>query len=403
MRQVYLGKTLINDTYVGRHRTDITDLKIINADYALVAGGGGGGAGGKGGGGGEVQTNYLGNPSLALIPGQTYWVHIGEGGSKGYSLTGSLVNEFNQGTGSNGENSFISSSNLTQGTIVTALGGGGGAGYYKTNPTLDAARSGSDGGSGGGSGTNTPGGLAIGTGYGNNGGSTITSGSKTTSAGGGGGALTTGSSGEYIDWQLYDTKVTGLVAGAAFFYKTTYFGSEIKQTVGIGFFQTNMVSGSVRPSGSFTEEDFTIETFGAPTNNQSVKNGDGGHPIIVDWIPFNNGELGAGGGAGGDGTLVGYDLFNGIGGGTTGGNGQSVDGGITATSGSQFSGAGGGGGFIEGASPFNVGDGAEGGSGFCAIRYISDTPVWTGGEISGSDGYVYHFFTASAEMSYVQS
>jgi hypothetical protein len=287
------------------------------------------------------------------------------------------------------------------------LGGGGGAGYYKTNPTLDANRSGSIGGSGGGSGLLA--GLASGSAtgdnsYGNNGGIGTTSGSYNAPHGGGGGASSVGGDGQIVNWDLLDTKVTGLTAGAAFFYKTTYFGDEIKRTVGTGFFQTDMVSGSIRPSGSYTIDDFTIQTFGVTSNNNSAKNGNGGEPLIVDWLSnfYNDGEVGAGGGAGGNGTYGGYDVVNGDGGGNTGGTGQSADGLTPATSGSQFSGAGGGGGFIEGLSPYNVGSGADGGSGIALIRYEGTEAEWQGGEVTISGSHVYHLFTGSAEFTYIQ-
>ena len=188
MRKVYYNGTLVNDAFVGYDKVDITKpITPIFTDYVLVAGGGGGGAGGAGAGGGEVQTNYFGGSQLILIPGNTYTFEIGDGGSKGYAVTGSYTTEFNQGTGSNGENSYIISSYAAQATMSIALGGGGAGGYYKTNVTI-GARSGSAGGSGGGSNV-ISGGLAIGTGYGNDAGGAA--------AGGGGGSLTTGSNGVY--------------------------------------------------------------------------------------------------------------------------------------------------------------------------------------------------------------
>ena len=199
--KAYLGDIELESQKVGTHTIAIPYFETVEVDYALVAGGGGGGAGGEGGGGGEVQTNFFGSEPLVLDTANQYTIIIGDGGSNGYAVTGSDITPFNQGSGSNGSNSIIISPQVT---MSLALGGGGAAGYYKTNPTLDSARSGSNGGSGGGSSV-ISGGLAIGTGFGNNGGG-LTDGSL--GGGGGGGSLTTGSDGKggdggeplIIDW-----------------------------------------------------------------------------------------------------------------------------------------------------------------------------------------------------------
>jgi len=347
MKKVYLGKTRINDTYVGRHRAEITSLSPIVADYAIVGGGGGGSIGQGAGGGGEVKTNFFGNNPIVLIPSINYSIEIGQGGSGSVYFPG--VND----GGQNGYPSYISSSK--QGYLAYAVGGGGGSlqvapfsttitgGPY--NLTGSAAK---DGGSAGGGNFTPAKSTASDGGYGNDAGS-----GSEFMGGGAGGALTTGSN------------AFSVVIGA---------------------------------------------------NERLTRAPNGGEPVIIEWIPFNNGELGAGGGGGAQYQGEGGPLPSvttgsaGFGGGTTGGNGgvaierpQPIS---LATSGSANTGAGGGGGGtiasdVQGRFYQEVS--GWGGSGFCAIRYISDTPMWTGGEISGSDGYVYHFFTASAEMSYVQS
>ncbi len=391
--KAYLGDTEFGKQNIGEHEILIPYFEPIEVDYVLVAGGGGGGAGGAGGGAGEVQTSFLTSDPLVLDTATQYEIIVGDGGSRGYAETGSEVTAFNQGSGSNGEDTMLLSPFVT---MSLSLGGGGAAGYYKTNPTTDANRSGSIGGSGGGSGILA--GIASGSasgsnGYGNNGGAGYFSGSYTAPHGGGGGASTVGEDGQIVPYELLDTKVVVDTPGAAYFYKTTYFGDEIK---GTSFLQTDMVSGSVRPSGSYTYNDITITTFGG-TDEVAVKNGDGGEPLIIDWVSYNGGEVGAGGGAGGNGSFA-TDVINGNGGGTTGGNGGDVSGTPSATSGSQYSGAGGGGGFIDGTFPFNVNDGADGGSGIAVLRYAASEAKFVGGSVSIDGSYIVHTFISSSQL-----
>ena len=130
-----------------------------SVEYLLVAGGGGGGSvasstpGGGGGGAGGLLTT-----STSFIPGTSYTVTLGAGGS-GTSAS----------YGFNGGNSAIV-------TINTSIGGGGGGGWNTTYPNGQA------GGSGGGGAYSQAGNSGT-AGQGNNGGA----GETPNQAGGGGG------------------------------------------------------------------------------------------------------------------------------------------------------------------------------------------------------------------------
>lgn len=136
---------------------------VYSTEYLVVAGGGGAGngydnAGGGGGGAGMVLTG-----TLAVVPGQSYQIVVGEGGAGGADLRQNL-------NGSAGSNSAFAS--------VTALGGGGGGGSRSggdpgtaqvgsvTAPTGGKGNGGGNDGDGGGgaSGAGTAGGANPGTG-----------------------------------------------------------------------------------------------------------------------------------------------------------------------------------------------------------------------------------------------
>jgi hypothetical protein len=137
-----------------------------NVEVLVIGGGGGGGScfntpGGGGGGAGGYQTNS----SYSLTGGQSVSVTVGDGGLGGQSLAGAL--------GSSGQDSVF-------GTI-TAIGGGGGAGW------TGGSTNGRNGGSGGGGVLNG----SVGTGsQGSNGGSPD---NTNQAGGGGGGAFAVGS------------------------------------------------------------------------------------------------------------------------------------------------------------------------------------------------------------------
>ena len=126
-------------------------------NYLVVAGGGGGGVyiGGGGGSGG-----LLSGSNVLMIPGSTYTITIGAGGSGGASYSVA---------GGQGSNSVF-------GSIATAIGGGGGAGGGTTPATSGGSGGGAAGGAAAGSGT---------VGQGNNGGPAANGGG---SGGGGSGA-----------------------------------------------------------------------------------------------------------------------------------------------------------------------------------------------------------------------
>jgi hypothetical protein len=146
----------------------LTTLEPLICDILVVGGGGGGGAdrGGGGGGGGII---YLENINLNGV----YNINVGK---KGLGTTSQNANGLGS-RGLNGENSYISGSNLT---LITAIGGGGGGGC---GPGTNV-KNGLDGGSGGGGsqyGGNGSGGIGT-IGQGKNGGTGYEAG-----AGGGGG------------------------------------------------------------------------------------------------------------------------------------------------------------------------------------------------------------------------
>lgn len=140
---------------------------IFTVTYLVVAGGGGSGGGydtgaGAGGGGGMVLTG-----SLTIVPGESYSVVVGDGGSAGISDRTSLP----ETRGGTGENSIFAS--------ITALGGEGGwpsrqpsgqvngnGGAAAINPTTASKGGnggGSNGGGGGGGGSSGAGGNKSGT------------------------------------------------------------------------------------------------------------------------------------------------------------------------------------------------------------------------------------------------
>jgi len=147
---------------------------VTSIDILTVAGGGGGGRnsseGGGGGGGGLVY-----NQNYSVTPGVVYDITVGAGGA---GTTGSATN------GVNGSNSVFNVNAEGSGATITALGGGGGAGYHE----------GSNGGSGGGGqpgrngGTATQGDSGGGTGFGNAGAVGYSGGGTDDHGGGGGGA-----------------------------------------------------------------------------------------------------------------------------------------------------------------------------------------------------------------------
>jgi len=181
---------------------------VTNVTYLVVGGGGGGGGGydygmGGGGGGGMVQTGIL-----TVIPGTTYNVTVGGGGS------GAIPTETFDGTDATaGGNSIFAS--------ITALGGSRGLGSRQNNGTRGA------GGAAANNGTNTASVGGSGGGYqdgGGGGGGSSGNGTNGTTggAGGSGGAGTTSSlSGSSVtygtggDGADHNSLVNGKVDGAS--------------------------------------------------------------------------------------------------------------------------------------------------------------------------------------------
>jgi len=102
---------------------------VTSVNYLVVAGGGAGGNhnGGGGGGGGVLQGN------VPVVPGQSYTVTVGAGGSA----------QSDPSNGGNGGNSQF-------GNNIIALGGGGGAGQLTASGLPNGNSGGSGGGGGGG-------------------------------------------------------------------------------------------------------------------------------------------------------------------------------------------------------------------------------------------------------------
>jgi hypothetical protein len=148
------------------------------ATYLVVGGGGGGGAGiyGTAGGGGA---GGLLSSTIGLVPGLTYTMTVGAGGS------GTFANP-----GTSGTNSQIVQTNINPQPLVLSYGGGGGAGGAYT-AIINGINGGSGGGAGGLGGYNVPtggiGGVGI-SGQGYNGGTTTGAGWENYTGGGGGGA-----------------------------------------------------------------------------------------------------------------------------------------------------------------------------------------------------------------------
>jgi len=144
----------------------VTPTASVTVEYLVVAGGGGGG--GHGGGGGGAGGMLEGTQTL--IPGTSYAVTVGNGGSAGNIST--------KTRGGNGQNSLL-------GSFATAIGGGGGG-------CRDGTVAGLSGGSGGGGGSdNGSGGVGTAV-QGNNG---ANAGSQRGGGGGGAGGAASGRTG----------------------------------------------------------------------------------------------------------------------------------------------------------------------------------------------------------------
>lgn len=386
MKQVYKGTTLINDIFIGSDRVGnvIPPVQPFIVEYVVAGGGAGGGSAGGGGGGGEVATG-----SIQLTYASTYNIFVGNGGLGGTQATG---------YGQNGETSSIY---LSTTEILSVLGGGSGSGYAKD--TITFYNNGGDGGSGGGARSAGTGGLAIGDGLGNDGGTGPYSG------GGGGAEITDLIDGRLNLWPTGGATLTNLIplgdprrALLRVNYRDISTGAPTYvENFGITVF--GLISGSLEPAEGFTFDDFSGSyRFSSTSFWRDQESGNGGNPTIISWNPYNNGELGAGGGGGQfASSLSGTNTFAGNGGGTTGGDGGVIQQDYTpvrqAGDAPANSAAGGGGGGISGAAPFNVQDGGDGGSGLVLFRYPG-SPRATGGVITQLGGQTIHAFTSSGEF-----
>jgi len=224
---VYSGSTNgwipINDGAVA-----LETPQSYSVDFLCIAGGASGGKSNAGGGGAGGYRNSFGSESsggggssetaLALLPGSTYTITIGDGGAATTS---------NTQNGYNGSDSSISGSGIT---TITSVGGGFGS------SDGDSGGTGGAGGSGGGSSSGNPGGAgttnqgyAGGTGY---------SGANS-SGGGGGGAGAVGGVGPQSG---------GGAGGAGLSSSIT--GSSVARGGGGGGSTENTGSGSAGSAGS---------------------------------------------------------------------------------------------------------------------------------------------------------
>jgi hypothetical protein len=143
---------------------------VTSVNYLVVAGGGAGGNhnGGGGGGGGVLQGN------VPVVPGQSYTVTVGAGGSA----------QSDPSNGGNGSNSQF-------GNNIIALGGGGGAGQLTANGVPNGNSGGSGGGGSGGENSivvgSSGGAGTTGQGFAGGGPGLEVAGANTQRAGGGGG------------------------------------------------------------------------------------------------------------------------------------------------------------------------------------------------------------------------
>jgi len=210
VRIVYSGAT---QGWIPTVDDDVTleTPQAYSTEFLVIAGGGGSGWGGGGAGG--YRNSYASETSgrnsstetpLSLIPGTTYTITVGSGGTAGSSISAN---------GGSGEDSSISGSDIA---TITATGGGGGGrdgqvgldggagggasnggstgGSGTANQGFDGGATGSgstSGGSGGGgasaNGSNAPTGTTVAGGAGGNGLASSITGSSVTRAGGGGG------------------------------------------------------------------------------------------------------------------------------------------------------------------------------------------------------------------------
>jgi hypothetical protein len=209
VRIVYSGAT---QGWIPTVDDDVTleTPQAYSTEFLVIAGGGGSGWGGGGAGG--YRNSYASETSgrnsstetpLSLIPGTTYTITVGSGGTAGSSISAN---------GGSGEDSSISGSDIA---TITATGGGGGGRDGQVGLDGGAGGGASNGGSTGGSGTanqgfdggatpgatsggsggggasangsNAPTGTTVAGGAGGNGLASSITGSSVTRAGGGGG------------------------------------------------------------------------------------------------------------------------------------------------------------------------------------------------------------------------
>jgi len=230
------GGTITTDgTYV-YHTFNTSGSFIPNtrlfADYLVIAGGGGSGASGAGAGGLRSTLGISGGAAspesqIQLLPGTSYSVVVGAGGSG--SSNGQSSN------GSNGNNSSF-------GTI-TAIGGGGGitsgGSQLNTGLTGGSGSGGYGGGDGTSNGSSAPGGSGtLGQGYA--GGSSAPKASATSSSGGGGGAGAVGAN-------AATTNTAG--AGGNGVYLS---GFSVATNTGLGGYYAGGGGGGYYVSGAFT-------------------------------------------------------------------------------------------------------------------------------------------------------
>jgi hypothetical protein len=190
------------ETFTVVQTTDWTaPAGVTSVDYLVVGGGGGGGNGYDRGGGGGGAAGMMLTGTLAVTPGVTYTVIVGDGGSGG-------ADERVNNAGTDGEDSVFAT--------ITALGGIGGQGSRTFTPTarftggaaqIGSTTSAQPGGGGGGAGSGGGGGGAAG-------------------AGGNGSGTTGGVGGAGLAFDITGSSVTYAVGGAGGGYDTDIDGAD---------------------------------------------------------------------------------------------------------------------------------------------------------------------------------
>lgn len=358
----HAGELISSSYYAGGGAGFIVGAPTI--EY-LIVGGGGGGAFTGGGWGGEFNTG-----SFIAYPSESYAISPGQGGKNAPPLG------YPNNLGFIGTSSFISGSNVITPLFVTASGGRGGMGTGGPYPEVG-------GGAGGGiypySSSNDQNGAngiqwKDGYYYGGGGGASRENPTPGNGIGGwggggnGGGSTSTGSTGgnDYTNYPF------GPDSGPPGGLGSQVLRSDYGYGIGGGASGQRGTSsvGSPFVSGSGGNGTIVLRYLGSPiaTGGEIITSGSFTYHYFASSSNFNM-------------TLS--DLLI-----RPGAPGES--GAVTGSNGTNNTGGGAGGSF------YNI-SGSKGGSGFVALRY-EGAPIASGGEMTVTDHYTYHIYTASGQF-----